>query len=83
MPLVDTKGRTWAHSTTCKAGDVLVCDGGFTCLREGAEVEVHSDPERDGVNALYVPCDDGAHYLDGQLDFDGCGAFVGLYPRVH
>lgn len=83
MPLIDSNGRTWAHSDTCKAGDVLICDGSFTCLKDGAEVEVHADPEREGIAALFVTCKDGAHYLDGQLDFDGCGAFVGLYPKSH
>lgn len=83
MPLNDNNGRAWAHSNTCKAGDVLICDGGFTCMKEGQEVEVHVDPEREGVEALFVTCEDGAHYLDGQLDFDGCGSFVGLYPKVN
>ncbi len=83
MPRTDIQGRAWAHQDTCKAGDVLTCDGGFTCMAEGQEVEVHADPDHEGIESLFVPCKDGAHYLVGQLDFDGCGALVGLYPKTH
>lgn len=52
-------------------GTRLVADGGFTCLNDGAVVEVRSDDK-----GLYVPCAHGKHYLDGQTD-DGI-AYVGL-----
>jgi hypothetical protein len=48
-----------------KAGDVVVADAGFTCIRPGA----HTVRDCDGV--LYVECDDGKHCLDGQRNEDG------------
>lgn len=51
-----------------KPGDVLIADGGFTCLAENARCEVLKDHY-----GLYVNCDEGKHYLDGQLDDDGTG----------
>ena len=44
-------------------GDVLIADGGFTCLREGQHCLVRSDE-----GGLWVACDDGSHMLDGQLN---------------
>ena len=48
-----------------KAGNVLIADGGFTCLQEGQECLV-----RDYGKGLYVECSAGEHYLDGQLTDD-------------
>jgi hypothetical protein len=44
-----------------KAGDVLVADAGFTCLKPGEHV-VQSNFE----GGLFVACDEGGHALDGQ-----------------
>lgn len=46
-----------------KEGDVLVADGGFTCLKEGERCEVRKDEV-----GLYVLCQGGKHYLEGQTD---------------
>lgn len=73
MPLHDTKGVPWAHSDTCKAGDQLKCDGGFTCIETGAVVTVHANKGGE----LFVPCADGQHYLIGQVGEDG--ELVGMY----
>jgi hypothetical protein len=51
-----------------KPGDVLIADGGFTCLTENGRCKVREDE-----HGLYVICDEGKHYLDGQLDDDGTG----------
>lgn len=59
-----------------KAGDVLVADGGFTCLREGQQCEVKTDDK-----GLYIGCDEGSHYLDGQTDFATGTKVVGLSSR--
>ena len=48
-----------------KVGDVLVADGGFTCIKEGEHVVVDSDE-----HGLFVPCSFGKHHLDGQRDTD-------------
>jgi hypothetical protein len=54
-----------------KAGDRLVADDGFTCLRHDEVVTVAAC-----ANGLYVPCTSGSHYLDGQEGDDG--ALIGL-----
>ncbi len=53
-----------------KVGDVLVADGGFTCLRPGRH-EVKGE-----AGCLYVVCRSGKHFLDGQDD--GNGILVGF-----
>jgi hypothetical protein len=47
-----------------KAGDTIIADGGFTCMEAGPK-KVHI--AHDG---LYIICDEGRHYLVGQLDGD-------------
>ena len=54
----------FAHIDEVKVGTLLEADGGFTCLRNGEVVEV----ERHESGELTVPCRDGTHFLDGQLD---------------
>jgi hypothetical protein len=56
-----------------KEGDVLIADGGFTCIPEGRDLPVESDPD----GKLYFLCQEGRHYLDGQLADDG-DTLVGL-----
>ena len=56
----------FAKITDVSAGTALVADGGFTCLRDGEAVTAR--PDEDGL--LYVLCDDGRHYLSGQIDGD-------------
>jgi hypothetical protein len=53
----------------------LVADGGFTCVPEGAVLTVDAD---DG-GELFVHCQSGRHYLDGQLEN---GKFIGLRLAV-
>lgn len=48
-----------------KEGDILIADGGFTCMKAGPK-EVMKDEKGE----LYVKCRAGRHYLDGQLDSD-------------
>ena len=53
-----------------KPGDVLIADGGFTCIKQGARLVVADD--------LSVSCSHGKHFLDGQIDFDDGDTLVGL-----
>ena len=46
-------------------GSKLKADDGFTCIEPDAIVTVVEDS-----HGLYVPCDDGKHYLCGQLSDD-------------
>ena len=63
---------TPATEGAVKVGTHLVADGGFTCIKAGAELVVS---EKDG--GLIVPCRDGGHDLAGQLD-EG-STYIGLY----
>jgi len=63
-----------ANIADVNVGDVLVADGGFTCLREGQECEVI----RLETGELAVHCDAGTHTLDGQVDSAKGGELVGL-----
>ena len=56
-------------------GDILIADGGFTCIKEGSRLTV-SNRYDDG---LYVPCDVGEHYLDGGHDH-ATGDLIGFAP---
>ena len=69
-----------------KVGDKLVCDGGFTCVKggftcvkEGAVVVIQEDK-----NGLYFECEEGRHYLDGQVGSAASGytdrELIGLSP---
>lgn len=58
------------------AGDVLIADQGFTCLSPGPhKVHGHDD-------MLFVVCDEGRHYLEGQEDHPG-EDLVGLTRSVN
>lgn len=54
------------------AGDLVLADDGFTCLKAGAYT-VQAD--KDG--RLFIPCDEGRHHLDGQVDFKDPEQLVG------
>lgn len=55
-------------------GDILIADGGFTCLSEGQRVKIDSDKDR-----LFVRCAAGHHYLDGQAALNDLSKLVGFY----
>jgi hypothetical protein len=48
-----------------EAGDIIIADGGFTCMKAGLKKVYTAD------GGLYVKCNQGRHYLVGQLDSDG------------
>ena len=54
------------------AGSVIIADAGFTCISDGEHCEVF---ENEG--SLFVLCQDGYHYLGGQLDDSGLN-YVGF-----
>ena len=64
----------WATKKDTKVDDILITDGGFTCLPKNAHLTVKED--KDG---LYILCRAGKHYLDGQLDDKG--NYVGLIHK--
>lgn len=71
----DKLGRPWATVSQVQVGTVLEADGGFTCMAPGVPMRVVAS---DG-GRLAVPCRDGLHAIDGQLDHDGGDFYVGLY----
>lgn len=70
-----------------RAGDMLlIADDGFDCVERWTPVSVHFDTDY----GFWVPCDDGRHYLDGQVRGDRPGGdprdLVGLTwagPTLH
>lgn len=59
-----------------KTGDILIADGGFTCLREGQSCEA----KHDECDSLYIDCDEGQHRLDAQVDEND--DLVGLAKKI-
>jgi hypothetical protein len=66
----------WAYAKRSKVhtGTCLVCDGGFTCMKNRQVVTVKNG----GRHGLYVECGEGRHYLDGQFSEDGATPNRGL-----
>lgn len=59
--------------TEVKPGMVLVADGGFPCLLNQQRCEVRADGD-----GLYIECNEGRHYLIGQIDFNTGTELIGL-----
>ena len=74
MTTTDINGRPYAKLSKLKAGDALIANGGFTCMRDGSERVVEDEGEY-----LFVRCAKGKHALDGQAD-DG-EHLIGLYRK--
>jgi hypothetical protein len=72
LPTHDKLGRAYARLSETKAGDMVVPDDDFGCIRGGAAVEVKA-----GEHGLYVDCEEGPHYLEGQDDGDD--HLIGMY----
>ena len=68
----DIHGRLYAILKNCRCGDKLEADGGFDCIQKGTILIIDYD------RGFYVPCTEGSHYLEGQLD--ETGSLVGFYP---
>lgn len=63
----------WAKVSEVSAGDTLVADDGFTCLRKDDTLTVEY------ADGLYVRCDHGRHYLSGQLEqYESGDRYVGF-----
>jgi hypothetical protein len=60
-----------------QAGDLLVTDGGFTCLKKEQITPVRQCKQK---QKPYINCRKGKHYLDEQVDDDGY--LVGLRAIV-
>ena len=50
-----------------KPGDVLIADAGFTCLRW----KEHCTVLRGEDGEMFVPCEEGVHYLGSQTNEAG------------
>ena len=61
----------FSEISTVTDGTKLIADGGFTCIRQGEVLTAKADAQ----GHLYVPCNEGKHYLDGQADK---GHYIGL-----
>lgn len=52
-----------------RAGDTLIADGNFGCIKAGATLQVIK--HQDDSETLAVPCSLGHHILEGQVDEKG------------
>lgn len=73
----DLQGRAYAKVDEVKFGDVIQVDAGFPCIEANS---VHVVDEDD--TAIFIPCQHGKHYLDGQISDDG-KTYVGVYPMLY
>ena len=74
MPTHDVEGKEYARVDAVVEGNILIADGDFTCIHKGEKLVVGKS--RDG--SLSIPCHDGEHGLDGQIN-DAGTHYVGLY----
>lgn len=70
----DKHGREYARVASTKAGDLIQVDGDFTCIHPWLCQHVQIEEK-----GLYLFCDDGQHFLNGQLNDDGT-FYIGIYP---
>lgn len=78
----DKQGRTYVKLSNVRAGDILLCDSDFSCMRSWSKHKVYQAKTRRGKSGLYVRCVSGQHFLDGQLSFRDHESLIGLYrPR--
>lgn len=71
--VAEVEASPWPLLSALKVGDKLKADAGFTCLADGAEVEVQALDD----GSLFIACSEGEHHLDGQKD-DATGRLTGL-----
>ena len=64
----------YAKLSTLKAGVWVRVDAGFACMRP------HKQPVKYDDDGHYLYCDEGRHYLLGQLAEDG-DSLIGIYPE--
>lgn len=76
MSTHSTDGREWARLSKLKAGDKVTLDDGFTCGISNKTLEVF-----EGIHGLYLKCDVGRHFLDGQLS-SKTDHLVGVWPAA-
>jgi hypothetical protein len=91
MSTHSTDGRPWASLSALKPGDVLIADGGFTCIRANSRKMVTSEkpPIRRFIDwiisspaynhDLFVICDDSKHFHAGQLSEVDHDSLVGFW----
>jgi hypothetical protein len=73
-PMKDLQDREYAKLNDLKAGEIVEIDGGFECRREGKVVLMEDE------GRLFFLCDEGKHFLDGQLvDEETDDSLIGIY----
>jgi len=65
-------------------GDLIIADSGFNCLYDNEICQVHQKksigaPE-DEEESFFIRCNDGEHFLMGQIDEDNNNHLIGLSP---
>jgi len=75
----DKNGREYLKLADAKQGMIVELDDGFTCRRAGKAMLYH-DGAKMGPHGIYFMCEEGSHYIDGQVD-DGIHC-IGIYPGL-
>jgi hypothetical protein len=72
--MLDLTGRPYALNGEIKPGDIIQVDDGFDCIKPWSKHIVRGQD-------MYIECELGEHYLDGQLMFDHIKEqfYVGIY----
>lgn len=72
----DIDGRHYAFVAAVVPGSVIQVDDGFECMEAWSKKTVRVDEF-----GLYVDCDEGGHYLEGQIEVstDGKEFYIGMY----
>jgi hypothetical protein len=75
----DKLGRPYATPDDLKAGDKVDVDAGLTCMEPGRKT-VKAVTRGKDKGALYIECDDGKHFLSGQLETEnGVRFYMGIH----
>lgn len=71
----DKNGRDWAKLSLLKRGDKVETDESFHC------VAVPISTVYEDENGLFICCNQGKHYLDGQLNYEDNDSLTGIYKH--
>lgn len=77
MSTHSTDGKEWARLSQLRRGDRVLTDDGFTCGINNKTLTVEQN-----AHGFFVPCDEGQHFLDGQLSDEDEDHLIGMWPAA-
>jgi hypothetical protein len=82
--MLDKQGNAYANVSEIIAGSKVRVDDGFLCMKENSLHEVQLSDEEDTKGNLFIDCEHGKHFLDGQIAFDPkdkTSYYIGMYKE--